>query len=127
MDDTRQEPGGARPRADVRRERAGFGRIKVWLNTPPQHRREALPLKLARHVAFHWPPFRRFFEQSVCRRRQSVMARPRIRPGKKGDHYLQKAIIIQTPGAVKAPSVCIDRETSLVLYRNCKAVGPPTG
>ena len=24
-------------------KRAGFGRIKVWLNTPPQHRREALP------------------------------------------------------------------------------------
>jgi hypothetical protein len=63
-------------------KRAGFRRIKVWLNTPPQHRREALP-KLARHVAFHWPPFRWFFEQSVCRRRQSVMAHPRMRQEKR--------------------------------------------
>jgi len=46
-------------------KRAGFGRIKVWLNTPPQHRREALPFRLARHVAFHWLPFRWFFEREV--------------------------------------------------------------
>jgi ubiquinone/menaquinone biosynthesis C-methylase UbiE len=46
-------------------KRAGFGRVKVWLNTPAQRRRESLPFKLARHVAFHWPPFRWFFEREV--------------------------------------------------------------
>ena len=46
-------------------KRAGLGRIKVWLNTLAQHRRESLPFKLARHVAFHWPPFRWFFERKV--------------------------------------------------------------
>jgi len=45
--------------------RAGFGKIKVWLATPPQHRREPLLFKAARHVAFHWPPFRWFFEREV--------------------------------------------------------------
>jgi cyclopropane fatty-acyl-phospholipid synthase-like methyltransferase len=45
--------------------RAGFGRVKVWLDTPPQHRRELLPFKVARHIAFHWPPFRWFFEREV--------------------------------------------------------------
>jgi SAM-dependent methyltransferase len=46
-------------------KRAGFGRIKVWLDTPPQNRREPLPFKAARYVAFHWPPFRWFFEREV--------------------------------------------------------------
>jgi len=46
-------------------QRAGFGRIKVWLNTPPQHRREPLLFKMARYIAFHWPPFRWFFEREV--------------------------------------------------------------
>lgn len=46
-------------------KRAGFGRIKVWLDTPPQRRHEPLLFKLARHVAFHWPPFRWFFEREV--------------------------------------------------------------
>jgi len=46
-------------------KRAGFGKVQVWLDTPPQHRRELLPFKLARHVAFHWPPFRWFFEREV--------------------------------------------------------------
>jgi cyclopropane fatty-acyl-phospholipid synthase-like methyltransferase len=45
--------------------RAGFGKIKVWLATPPQHRREPLLFQAARHVAFHWPPFRWFFEREV--------------------------------------------------------------
>ena len=46
-------------------KRAGFGRVKVWLDTPTQHRREPLPLKVARHIAFSWPPFRWFFEREV--------------------------------------------------------------
>lgn len=46
-------------------KRAGFGNIKVWLNTPPQRRSESLPFRLARHIAFHWPPFRWFFEREV--------------------------------------------------------------
>ncbi len=46
-------------------KRAGFCRIKVWLGTPPQNRREPLPFKIARHVAFRWPPFRWFFEREV--------------------------------------------------------------
>jgi len=46
-------------------KRAGFGRIKVWLDTPPQSRRESLPFRVARHIAFHWPPFRWFFEREV--------------------------------------------------------------
>lgn len=46
-------------------KRAGFGRVKVWLATPPQSRREALPFKIARHIAFRWPPFRWFFEREV--------------------------------------------------------------
>ncbi len=46
-------------------KRAGFGKIKVWLGTPPQRRRESLPFKIARHIAFHWPPFRWFFEREV--------------------------------------------------------------
>ena len=46
-------------------QRAGFGRIKVWLDTPPQHRREPLLFKMTRYIAFHWPPFRWFFEREV--------------------------------------------------------------
>ncbi len=46
-------------------KRAGFTRVKVWLATPPQNRHEPLPFKLARHVAFRWPPFRWFFEREV--------------------------------------------------------------
>ncbi len=46
-------------------KRAGFGRVKVWLATPPQKRREGLHWKVARHVAFRWPPFRWFFEREV--------------------------------------------------------------
>lgn len=44
--------------------RAGF-RSKVWLDSPPQHRDEGLLLSALRHVAFHWPPFRWFFEREV--------------------------------------------------------------
>ncbi len=45
--------------------RAGFGRIKVWLSTPPQHRREGMLFKAARHVLFKWIPLRWFFEREV--------------------------------------------------------------
>ncbi len=44
--------------------RAGF-RASVWLDTPPQHRREGAVFRLARHVLFRWRPFRWFFEREV--------------------------------------------------------------
>jgi len=44
--------------------RAGF-RPRVWLDTPPQHRRESWVLRLARYVLFNWPPFSWFFEREV--------------------------------------------------------------
>ena len=44
---------------------AGFG-SRVWLESPPQNRRERAPLAMLRHVSFRWPPFRWFFEREVC-------------------------------------------------------------
>ena len=44
--------------------KAGF-KSKIWLDTPPQNRNEALILAAARHIAFNWPPFRWFFEREV--------------------------------------------------------------
>ncbi len=40
-------------------------RGRVWLHTPPQHRHENWLFRLARHVLFHWPPFRWFFEREI--------------------------------------------------------------
>jgi ubiquinone/menaquinone biosynthesis C-methylase UbiE len=45
--------------------RAGFSRVKVWLNSPPQHRHENIVFRGLRHVFFEWPPFRWFFEREV--------------------------------------------------------------
>jgi hypothetical protein len=45
--------------------RAGFRQIKVWLDSPPQRRRENAGLALARWVLFAVPPFRYFFEREV--------------------------------------------------------------
>jgi SAM-dependent methyltransferase len=44
--------------------RAGF-RARVWLDTPPQNRREGWVFRCARHIFFNWPPFRWFFEREV--------------------------------------------------------------
>lgn len=44
--------------------RAGF-RARVWLDTPPQNRREGWGFRCARHILFNWPPFRWFFEREV--------------------------------------------------------------
>lgn len=44
--------------------RNGFA-AQVWLDTPPQHRREGWVFRVARHVLFNWPPFRWFFEREV--------------------------------------------------------------
>jgi len=44
--------------------RHGF-RGRVWLHTPPQHRRENWLFRLARHILFKWPPFRWFFEREI--------------------------------------------------------------
>jgi ubiquinone/menaquinone biosynthesis C-methylase UbiE len=44
--------------------RAGF-HAQVWLDTPPQSRREGWVFKVARHVLFNWPPFCWFFEREV--------------------------------------------------------------
>ncbi|NLF00425.1 MAG: class I SAM-dependent methyltransferase [Anaerolineales bacterium] len=44
--------------------RHGF-RARVWLDTPPQHRREGNMLRLARRILFNWPPFSWFFEREV--------------------------------------------------------------
>ena len=43
---------------------AGF-QGKVWLDSPPQNRRESRVLAFLRKVAFEWPPFRWFFEREV--------------------------------------------------------------
>ncbi len=45
--------------------RAGFANVKVWLNSPPQHRREHMIFRAARYVLFKWVPFRWFFEREV--------------------------------------------------------------
>ncbi|MEA3339714.1 MAG: class I SAM-dependent methyltransferase [Chloroflexota bacterium] len=44
--------------------RAGF-RARVWLDTPPQNRREGHVLRVARYILFNWPPFCWFFEREV--------------------------------------------------------------
>jgi SAM-dependent methyltransferase len=44
--------------------RSGF-RARVWLDTPPQHRREWMLFRVTRHVLFRWVPFRWFFEREV--------------------------------------------------------------
>ena len=44
--------------------RAGF-RARVWLDTPPQNRREGLVFRAARHILFNWPPFHWFFQREV--------------------------------------------------------------
>jgi ubiquinone/menaquinone biosynthesis C-methylase UbiE len=44
--------------------RAGF-RGRVWLDSPPQNRREGWVFRTARHILFNWPPFRWFFEREV--------------------------------------------------------------
>jgi ubiquinone/menaquinone biosynthesis C-methylase UbiE len=44
---------------------AGFKRVKVWLDSPPQHRREGRLFAALRVVAFDWPPFRWFFEREL--------------------------------------------------------------
>jgi ubiquinone/menaquinone biosynthesis C-methylase UbiE len=43
---------------------AGF-HAQVWLDTPPQNRREGWAFRIARHMLFNWPPFRWFFEREV--------------------------------------------------------------
>ncbi|MCL4237585.1 MAG: methyltransferase domain-containing protein [Anaerolineae bacterium] len=43
---------------------AGFAG-RVWLASPPQRRQEFIVLAALRHVLFHWPPFRWFFEREV--------------------------------------------------------------
>lgn len=44
---------------------AGFTNIKVWLDSPPQNRRESALLAGLRRVAFGVPPFRWFFEREL--------------------------------------------------------------
>lgn len=45
--------------------RANFKAVKVWLDTPPQHRTENGVLSALRHVAFNWVPFAWFFQREV--------------------------------------------------------------
>jgi cyclopropane fatty-acyl-phospholipid synthase-like methyltransferase len=45
--------------------RAGFRFVKVWLDTPPQHRNEGTLLSVLRYIAFNWIPFAWFFEREV--------------------------------------------------------------
>jgi ubiquinone/menaquinone biosynthesis C-methylase UbiE len=45
--------------------RAGFRRVKAWLASPPQNRRENPVFAAARRVLFGLPPFRYFFEREV--------------------------------------------------------------
>ncbi len=50
-------------RASLRQ--AGFGQIKVWLDSPPQNRQEGALFRALRKIAFDVPPFRWFFEREV--------------------------------------------------------------
>ncbi|MCX7681365.1 MAG: murein biosynthesis integral membrane protein MurJ [Anaerolineae bacterium] len=52
--------------ASLRRvlRRAGF-HVRVWLDTPPQQRRENVLFRIARYILFNWPPFNLFFEREV--------------------------------------------------------------
>lgn len=43
----------------------GFGRVHVWLDSPPQNRQENMLLALLRRLAFDVPPFRWFFEREL--------------------------------------------------------------
>jgi len=45
-------------------EKAGFS-ARVWLDSPPQNRREGVVLAVLRRIAFGWIPFRWFFEREV--------------------------------------------------------------
>jgi ubiquinone/menaquinone biosynthesis C-methylase UbiE len=45
--------------------RAGFRNVKVWLDSPPQNRKENPAFAAARFVLFELPPFRYFFEREV--------------------------------------------------------------
>jgi len=44
---------------------AGFVKVKAWLDSPPQNRKENAGLAAARAVLFGLPPFRWFFEREV--------------------------------------------------------------
>ena len=46
-------------------QRAGFRRVKAWLDSPPQKRDESTLLAASRFVLFELPPFRYFFEREV--------------------------------------------------------------
>jgi SAM-dependent methyltransferase len=43
----------------------GFSGVRVWLSTPPQHRRENPLFRFARWLLFRVPPFSWFFEREV--------------------------------------------------------------
>jgi SAM-dependent methyltransferase len=45
--------------------RAGFRGVKVWLDSPPQNRKENVLFAAARFALFELPPFRYFFEREV--------------------------------------------------------------
>jgi ubiquinone/menaquinone biosynthesis C-methylase UbiE len=45
--------------------RAGFRRVRAWLDSPPQNRQENALFAAARFVLFEMPPFRYFFEREV--------------------------------------------------------------
>lgn len=57
------EQSGLSLRRNLRR--AKFQQLRVWLSTPEQHRREALPFRVLRRILFEWPPFRWFFQREV--------------------------------------------------------------
>ena len=45
--------------------RAGFKKINVWLDSPPQNRSENFVMATLRKLAFDTPPMRWFFEREV--------------------------------------------------------------
>jgi len=45
--------------------RAGLRHVKVWLDSPPQNRKENVLFAAARFALFELPPFRYFFEREV--------------------------------------------------------------
>lgn len=43
----------------------GFRKTRVWLDSPPQHRRENVLLAGMRYIMFNFPPMRWFFEREI--------------------------------------------------------------
>ncbi len=46
-------------------KKAGYNKINIWLDSPPQNRQESSTMAGLRNIAFGLPPFRWFFEREL--------------------------------------------------------------